>query len=149
MCRFGGQVKVPYSVGQHSLYVAKLLHTRHGLPLLTLHGLLHDGSEAYLSDIVRPLKHQIPQYLEIEEMTQTAILKGLKVPPLPPQQESLLKDADNSILLAERRDLFPNSKYAWNLNGVGPANITIQPTQDWLSVQRMLMSYYVELRKRV
>jgi hypothetical protein len=52
VCRFAGQVKVFYSVAQHSVLVSKLLDDR-----TALWGLLHDASEAYLHDLTRPLKH--------------------------------------------------------------------------------------------
>lgn len=35
--------------------------------------LLHDASEAYLSDVTRPVKQELPQYLEIEKPLQEAI----------------------------------------------------------------------------
>lgn len=37
--------------------------------------LLHDASEAYLSDVTRPVKQEIPKYLEIEKPLQEAIWK--------------------------------------------------------------------------
>ncbi|HQP24038.1 MAG TPA: hypothetical protein PLP16_02645, partial [Smithellaceae bacterium] len=49
--RFNGAAKFPYSVAQHSLYVAGLLP-----PELKLQGLLHDAPEAYVGDMVSPLK---------------------------------------------------------------------------------------------
>ena len=34
---------------------------------------LHDASEAYLSDVTRPVKQELPKYLEIEKPLQEAI----------------------------------------------------------------------------
>ncbi|SEW02196.1 hypothetical protein SAMN05428988_1338 [Chitinophaga sp. YR573] len=51
ICRFGGHVRKFYSVAQHSCLVASLLATA-----IMLEGLLHDGSEAYLGDVIKPLK---------------------------------------------------------------------------------------------
>ncbi|MFA5286352.1 MAG: hypothetical protein WC347_12205, partial [Smithellaceae bacterium] len=45
--RFNGAAIFPYSVAQHSLYVASLLPSE-----LKLHGLLHDAAEAYVGDMV-------------------------------------------------------------------------------------------------
>jgi uncharacterized protein len=53
-CRFAGHVQNFYSVAQHSLLVSELVDDRHAL-----WGLLHDGSEAYLHDLTRPLKRII------------------------------------------------------------------------------------------
>lgn len=69
-CRYAGQIWPFYSVAQHSLIVATLLPPSQGL-----RGLLHDGSEAYLCDLSRHLKHSdyLDGYREIEHKVQEAI----------------------------------------------------------------------------
>src|SRR6266496_1501995 len=52
-CRFSGHCKQFYSVAEHSCRVSDLCSYEHQLG-----GLLHDGTEAYLSDIARPIKQQ-------------------------------------------------------------------------------------------
>lgn len=49
--RYGGAAGF-YSVGQHSLLVSEYFHE----PLLQLAGLLHDAEEAYLKDMMSPIK---------------------------------------------------------------------------------------------
>lgn len=39
--------------------------------------LLHDASEAYISDIIRPVKAHLSNYLEIEEMIMNVIWENL------------------------------------------------------------------------
>jgi 5'-deoxynucleotidase YfbR-like HD superfamily hydrolase len=48
---FGGQIQEHYSVMSHSLLVAELapMHLRYA-------ALLHDASEAYIGDVIKPLK---------------------------------------------------------------------------------------------
>lgn len=66
-CRFNGHVPF-YSVAEHCVYVASKL-PRHKM----LAGLLHDASEAYLSDIPTPVKNFLPEYKTIETHLQSAL----------------------------------------------------------------------------
>ncbi len=67
--RFGGQTdREHYSVAEHSVLVSRLC-----LPQNAILGLLHDASEAFIGDIVTPLKRFLPIYYEIEERWQLAI----------------------------------------------------------------------------
>lgn len=56
VCRFNGHCAWHYSVAQHSLLVAYIIEKEGGTPEEQLAGLLHDGTEAYISDLTRPLK---------------------------------------------------------------------------------------------
>ena len=69
ICRFGGHCKTFYSVAQHSVLVSK--HVPAGL---ALEGLLHDATEAYVGDMIRPLKRQMPEYVEAENAWHEAII---------------------------------------------------------------------------
>lgn len=96
-CRFGGHCKFHYSVAQHSI----LMHDNVE-PEFRKHCLLHDASEAYASDIVRPLKHQMPEYLEVERRIEMAVAEKFNLEfPWP----SIIKDHDNRALLTEKRDV--------------------------------------------
>lgn len=56
ICRYNGHVPHFYSVAEHSVLVAEhLAQNGHGA-LMCLTGLLHDAAEAYVGDMVRPLK---------------------------------------------------------------------------------------------
>jgi 5'-deoxynucleotidase YfbR-like HD superfamily hydrolase len=62
ICRFGGHSNDFYSVAQHSVVVANLAPA-----YLCKEALLHDAAEAYLGDVIKPLKNIIgPVYEEIE-----------------------------------------------------------------------------------
>lgn len=80
--RFSGNTFVPYSVAQHSVHVTDLLSSPHFHSVLkpTSEGLiraalLHDAAEAYLGDIVKPLKNLLPDYMELEGVWTEVIAK--------------------------------------------------------------------------
>lgn len=95
-CRFAGHVREFYSVAEHSVLVS-----RHCPEELRLVGLLHDASEAYLTDIPRPLKPQLSEYVTIENMLMRVI--GRKFGFDWPMPRSV-KDVDNRILSDERTE---------------------------------------------
>lgn len=97
-CRYGGHT-VFMSVAEHSCLVAD--HLPSALKLL---GLLHDATEAYLGDMVRPLKQQMPQYRLAEEHLWKVIARKFHLPETMPP---LIKEIDSRALLAERNHLMP------------------------------------------
>ena len=69
-----------------------------------MEGLLHDSSEAFLGDVSSPLKQMLPEYKKIEHRAEKAIFAKYN---LPFPMDSLTKQADNAVFVAERRDLQP------------------------------------------
>ena len=134
-CRFTGHVHEFYCVAQHS-YLASLLCD----PEDALWGLLHDASEAYLSDIARPVKKQMDFYLECEARLTEAIAKkfGLKMP-IP---ESVHK-VDNRLLMTERRDLLIPVK-GWQ-KYAEPYEARIEPW-DAVKSEEAFLQRFTELR---
>lgn len=91
--RFGGHLPVFYSVAQHCVEVAKSVGNE-----IRLAALLHDASEAYLIDVPRPVKDQLPNYREIEDnlMGVIADLFGFRWP-----LHETVKSADEMALKKE------------------------------------------------
>lgn len=69
-CRFAGQIKMFYSVAQHSVILSR------AMPRFKILGLLHDASEAYLRDIPRPIKAVLPDYRRLETKVQESIYRS-------------------------------------------------------------------------
>jgi 5'-deoxynucleotidase YfbR-like HD superfamily hydrolase len=104
LCRFGGHCRQFYSVAQHSVLVSRLV------PLhLAFVGLMHDATEAYVGDMVRPLKYSLPQFLEIEDAIWRLIARRFDLPLHLPAE---VKEADDIALVTERRDLIISSPKA-------------------------------------
>lgn len=93
-CRWNGQIKTFFSVAQHSVLMARMFDD----PVLKAYALFHDASEAYIGDIVSPLKPFLTGYRDVEDRLLGAILAtfGLQLP-LPTE----IKVADNRLLASE------------------------------------------------
>lgn len=111
LCRYNGHCAEFYSVAQHSVYVADYVKMLGLDPIWQLAALLHDGSEAYLSDVPRPLKmsKHFVFYRELEQAVQERVhsrFLGLRL--LPEVAEEAIGLADMAVLAAEARDLMDN-----------------------------------------
>ena len=108
-CRFGGQVSEFYSVAQHSVIVSR--HVPHSI---ALEALLHDAAEAYLGDVIRPLKRALPDYKTIEAIWEPVIRERFGLSDTP-EIRAAVKCADIRALLTERRDVAPKAwmDHAW------------------------------------
>jgi hypothetical protein len=67
--------------------------------------LLHDGSEAYLSDITRPVKKHLTTYLNVEKVLQGKVFEKW-VPHLTDEEKILICEVDDAILYYEFIALF-------------------------------------------
>lgn len=101
IARFAGQVPF-YSVARHSIYVAKMLPED-----LMLSGLLHDASEAYIGDIISPIKPMMKDYLEIEKFLMGLISDKWKLN----TGHHLVNIADKKALEYEKSTLFFSKDY--------------------------------------
>lgn len=91
--RFAGHLKVPYSVAQHSVMVAK-----HASKENKLAALLHDASEAYIGDMPSPFKKMMPEYKVIEGKLMKVIAEVFSFEyPLNPE----IKEIDKNMLVLE------------------------------------------------
>ena len=81
ICRFGGHVPELYSVGQHSVILARLVPDE-----LKPSALMHDAAEAYLNDLIRPVKHGLKAYCSAENRILRLVARryGLHWP-MPPE----------------------------------------------------------------
>lgn len=92
--RYTGQTTHPYSVAQHSMVLTRWAWSEHGItsPHLLLAILLHDAAEAFIGDIIRPIKRMIKD--DIREL-EDQILSGLYIVTL--GEEDLVMDAVHPV----------------------------------------------------
>ncbi len=102
ICRWGGHTKQFYSVAQHSVLVSLLCPDN-----LQLEGLMHDATEAYIGDLVRPIKNEIEKYKEIEDNLAKVISEKFNL--IYPWPE-IVVEKDNIVLLQEWNSNLVNGK---------------------------------------
>lgn len=100
LCRYGGHCLFHYSVALHS-YLCSL---EPGAKSEQLQFLLHDASEVYVNDLVRPIKHRVEmeKYREIEDSIQGLIFKRFN---LPYPYSERVHEVDDKVLLDEIQNL--------------------------------------------
>ncbi|MBQ1815775.1 MAG: DUF4298 domain-containing protein [Ruminococcus sp.] len=107
LCRANGHFRIFYSVAQHSLACAHEAIARGCSPEVILGCLLHDASEAYLSDVTRPVKRNLPQYLEAEERLQSEIWNRFIGRELTKYELEQICEIDDLMLSMEFHQLMP------------------------------------------
>lgn len=100
LCHWCGASREFFSVAQHCVLVATICP-----PELARWGLLHDAAEAYLGDMIRPVKVRCPDYRVLEKRFLEVIADRFGLPwPEPPE----LKPFDNAALQLEADFLMPH-----------------------------------------
>ena len=101
LCRANGHFPTFYSVGQHCINCMREAEARGYSSRVQLACLLHDASEAYLADVTRPVKKELPRYLEIEEPLQNLIWLTFLGQPLTEEEYTQVFAIDDAILYYE------------------------------------------------
>ena len=140
LCRFSGAVSRYYSVAEHSYHVSHMVP-----PELALEALLHDATEAYLGDLIRPVKASCPDYKNLEEINDAAVRIRFK---LSPYEHPLVKKADNDILCNEYRELLPPmpTHVPWTWPGEYRPEVKICGWNPGLAKVEFLMRYQELMR---
>lgn len=136
-CRYGGHCKFHYSVAQHSVLCASVAE-----PADRFAALMHDASEAYLSDIIRPFKHKLPEYQEAEARMMKIIAEkyGFEYP-----MSSRIKEIDNRMLLTEKLQLMKTSDL-WSVekNFHPYKNVVIEPMHP-LEAEKIFIETFLDI----
>lgn len=100
--RFGGHLIDNYTVADHSIYMAKKFIEQKDYHN-ALHALLHDSTEAYITDIPSPVKELIPQIRLFEAKIYEVIAKKFNLDAELPHKVEVL---DKSMIKIEIEQFF-------------------------------------------
>ena len=107
ICRGNGHVKYFYSVAQHSIACCQEAQARGYSDRVQLACLLHDASEAYMSDVTRPVKALLTEYLKVEENLQNMIWNKYLKTPLTKEEKQQVFEVDDDMLAYEFAQIMP------------------------------------------
>lgn len=103
-CRYNGHVTKFYSVAEHSVLLSEAVGER-----FAYHALVHDFGETYISDIARPIKLFLFQFLRLEKIVDEVIFNICGISGIP----KTVKDADFRILIDESEQLMNPCSREW------------------------------------
>ena len=147
ICRFNGHCTTFYSVASHSIIVARIIYNATTDKHLALWGLLHDASEAYLGDIVRPLKH-LPEfgfYREKEVVLQNTILDRFGIYneyPADWNEPDIIKNTDRFMIYLENEHIRSPLHHD---NAFMPGNPEYLELIEKLKIGKEVNQYFFEL----
>jgi len=123
LSRYNGHTTRFYSVAEHSILMtwhARAMGITDPFHLLTV--LLHDGAEAYIGDMPRPVKMQMQAFKDVEQTIDVAIAtKFCLFYPFP----DYVKEFDRRILRDEREQAMSTSNNKWGTDELEPLGVKL------------------------
>lgn len=146
LTRANGHFPRFFSVGQHSIQCCREALARNYSPRVAMACLLHDASEAYISDITRPVKKYMTMYLQIEDQLQSMIFEKFLGSSLEEEEAVLVDNIDDGCLFYEF-DHFMNIR----MSEVEPVmvsnlNYDFRPMED---VEKEFLDLYREIAEEL
>lgn len=104
-CRYNGHCNKFYSVAEHSMLVSALVDELGGNEQQMLEALLHDATEAYLTDVPAPFKQLLPDWQKIDKALEVKFRSWMGFPEV---KAEIVKEADWLALFIEAYELLPD-----------------------------------------
>lgn len=146
--RYNGGIKLDrYSVCEHVCVMADyFMRVLPDEPAIAYQALHHDDPEAYIGDMVRPLKRNMPNFVEHEDVIwRRAVAPAFQ---LPGNLHPLVKEADNRILVDEREQVVGRSQNNWGIDHLEPLGVELLGWGPKLAQARYLLLHH-ELRSKL
>ena len=96
--RFNGHARVPVSVAQHCIHVLQYVTYHKGSKTQQRQALMHDATEAYIPDLSSPVKHQMPEFMALEDSLWEVISRRFSVPE---KMSQIVEDGDQQAFYFE------------------------------------------------
>ena len=130
LCRGNGHVSTFWSVGQHCISCAKEAAARGYSDRIVLGCLLHDASECYMSDVPRPVKQHMTDYIQQEERLLSVVYEKFLGSDLTEEEQHILKEIDDDMLWYDMKTLLERP-----MGGEAPEvhidiDFTVRPFED-------------------
>jgi len=136
--RYNGHTRHFYSVAQHSAEMARWFMAKRDAPMAR-EALLHDAAEAYVGDVIRPLKPFLPGFAGIEHGVEKAVRQRFGLAETLPEA---VKQADTRILTDEFIALFPADALArFGLSARARLGIEIRPLFPTFARDRFMATF--------
>jgi hypothetical protein len=139
--RYNGHSDDWVTVAQHCVHCEQLIRYDGGTPEARYAMLMHDAAEAYIGDMIRPLKCHFPEFKKIEQRVADAITEALEVPLIEP---AICKRYDNIAWAWEKRDLFRSSR-EWPYTPEIPRRLGTMVQWTHEESRRRFMEMYLHL----
>lgn len=122
--RYNGHSDIWITVAQHTCNCVTLAQQDDMDDRFLYAMLMHDSAEAYVGDMIRPLKVFMPEFQGVEDKVYAVIKEALEIPEVP---HVVIKYYDNLAWAWEKRDFFRSAREWPNTPEVG--NYTPQMVQ--------------------
>lgn len=124
ICRFGGHIPRYYSVAEHLIQCYRKSRMEVQPWNVSFACLMHDATETYIGDVVKPLKVLLdPIYGPIEDANELAIAEAFGIDFASTKPE--WKRIDREMLIAERNAIFGSDGHKWtDEDSVAPYSFT-------------------------
>ena len=144
ICRFGGHCNRFYSVAEHSVLLCRFFE-RQDKDELAKYALLHDAAEAYVGDMVYPLRCVMPmEHKKLETTILNLIMSkyGVSFSGDAASAVEEINMADKRLTQAEAREL--NSRWnvdEWHPQGLHPLSVNIKCWGPFQAKDRFLEAF--------